>query len=93
MGGLTFLLVFLILMTLVAVVPLMLRRWHIPAVVAIMLVGIAIGPNAIVCLSVVTTIPVPTLVKLLIVKGGITFDQVDERVAGLVDDDVDDDTL
>ena len=30
MGGLTFLLVFLILMALVAVVPLMLRRWHIP---------------------------------------------------------------
>lgn len=49
--------------------------------------------NAIVCLSVVTTIPVPTLVKLLIVKGRITFDQVDERVAGLVDDEVDDDTI
>lgn len=49
--------------------------------------------NAIVCLSIVTTIPVPTLVKLLIVKGNITFDQVDERVAGLVDVDVDDDTI
>lgn len=49
--------------------------------------------NAIVCLSIVTTIPIPTLVKLLIVKGNITFDQVDERVAGLVDIDVDDDTI
>lgn len=46
MSGLTFLVVFLVLMTLVAVVPQLLRRWHIPAVVAIMLVGIAIGPNA-----------------------------------------------
>jgi Kef-type K+ transport system membrane component KefB len=46
MAGLTFLLVFLILMALVAIVPQLLRRWHIPAVVAIMLVGIAIGPNS-----------------------------------------------
>jgi Kef-type K+ transport system membrane component KefB len=44
-----------------------------------------IGPaffNAIVCLSIVTTIPVPTLVKLLIVKGNIQFDQIDEQLAG-----------
>lgn len=46
MGGLTFLIVFLILMALVAFAPLALRRWHVPAVVAIMLAGIAIGPNA-----------------------------------------------
>ncbi len=46
MTGITFLIVFLILMALVAVVPQLLRRWHVPAVVAIMLVGIAIGPNA-----------------------------------------------
>jgi Kef-type K+ transport system membrane component KefB len=45
MAGLTFLLVFLVLMTLVAVVPQMLRRFHIPSVVAIMLTGIVIGPN------------------------------------------------
>ena len=53
MGGLTFLLVFLILMALVAIVPLMLRRWHIP----------------------------------------YPFDQVDERIAGLVGEDVDDGTI
>jgi Kef-type K+ transport system membrane component KefB len=46
MGGLTFLMVFLLLMTLVAVVPQCLRRFHIPSVVAIMLVGILIGPNS-----------------------------------------------
>lgn len=46
MAGLTFLIVFLVLMALVAIVPQVLRRWHIPAVVAIMLVGIVIGPNA-----------------------------------------------
>lgn len=46
MEGLTFLIVFLMLMALVAVIPHLLRRWHIPAVVAIMLIGIAIGPNA-----------------------------------------------
>jgi Kef-type K+ transport system membrane component KefB len=45
MAGLTFLMVFLVLMTLVAVVPQMLRRFHIPSVVAIMLTGIIIGPN------------------------------------------------
>lgn len=45
MAGLTFLMVFLVLMTLVAVVPQALRRFHIPSVVAIMLTGIAIGPN------------------------------------------------
>lgn len=45
MAGLTFLMVFLLLMTLVAVVPQMLRRFHIPSVVAIMLTGIVIGPN------------------------------------------------
>ncbi len=50
--------------------------------------------NAIVCLSILTTIPVPTLVKLLIAKGKITFDQVEEQVAELIQvDDVDEDTL
>jgi len=39
--------------------------------------------NAIVCLSIFTTLPVPTLVKLLIVKGGIRFDQVAGDLAGL----------
>ena len=46
MAGLTFLILFLLLMTLVAVVPQVLRRFHIPAVVSMMLVGIVIGPNA-----------------------------------------------
>lgn len=46
MAGLTFLIMFLLLMTLVAIVPQLLRRFHVPAVVAMMLVGIAIGPNA-----------------------------------------------
>jgi len=50
--------------------------------------------NAIVCLSVLTTIPVPTLVKILIVKGKIQFTQADEHVAGLVpEEDVDEDTI
>ncbi|NLX24520.1 MAG: cation:proton antiporter [Lentisphaerae bacterium] len=46
MTGLTFLIVFLILMVLVAIVPRLLRRWHIPSVVSIMLIGIVIGPNS-----------------------------------------------
>lgn len=50
--------------------------------------------NAIVCLSVLTTIPVPTLVKLLIVKGEIKFDQVEEKVANLMQEpDIDEDTI
>lgn len=46
MAGLTFLVIFLLLMVLAAVVPQVLRRFHIPAVVAMMLIGILIGPNA-----------------------------------------------
>lgn len=46
MAGVTFLMIFLILMLLVAIVPQLLKRWHIPVVVSIMLVGIVIGPNA-----------------------------------------------
>jgi Kef-type K+ transport system membrane component KefB len=50
--------------------------------------------NAIVCLSILTTIPVPTLVKILIVKGNIQFNQADEQIAGLLpEDDVDEDTI
>ncbi len=50
--------------------------------------------NAIVCLSILTTIPVPTLVKMLIVKGNIQFDQVGEHIAGLApEDDVGEDTI
>jgi Kef-type K+ transport system membrane component KefB len=50
--------------------------------------------NAIVCLSVLTTVPVPTLVKILIVKGKIQFTQADEQIAGLVPEkDVDEDTI
>ncbi|MGL4854389.1 MAG: hypothetical protein ACRC37_03960, partial [Lentisphaeria bacterium] len=46
MSGLTFLMVFLILMVLVAIVPHFFKRFHIPAVVSIMLIGIIIGPNS-----------------------------------------------
>lgn len=57
-----------------------------------------IGPaffNAIVCLSVVTTLPVPTLVKLMIVKGNITFTQAEEQLAGILPetDDIEEDTI
>lgn len=37
--------------------------------------------NAIVCLSIATTIPVPTLVRLLIIKGKITFDRAEDRLS------------
>lgn len=47
MQDFTFLIVFLIIMTLISIVPRIMRRWHIPAVVAVMLVGMAIGPNSI----------------------------------------------
>jgi len=46
MAGLTFLIIFLVLITLIVLVPMLLRRFHIPSVVAVMLVGIVIGPNA-----------------------------------------------
>lgn len=46
MSGLTFLVLFLVLMLLTTGVPVLLRRFHVPAVVAMMLVGIVIGPNA-----------------------------------------------
>jgi hypothetical protein len=51
--------------------------------------------NAIVCLSIFTTLPVPTLVKLLIVKGGIRFDQVGDELGGVftVEDDLDEDLV
>jgi len=50
--------------------------------------------NAIVCLSIVTTIPVPTLVKLLIVKGNIKFDSVEDKIVGFIPDtDIDEDTI
>jgi Kef-type K+ transport system membrane component KefB len=46
MAGLTFLVIFLLLMVLIATIPQILKRFHIPSVVAMMLVGIVIGPNA-----------------------------------------------
>jgi Kef-type K+ transport system membrane component KefB len=50
--------------------------------------------NVIVCLSILTTVPVPTLLKILIFKWNIQFKQVDEQFAGLVpEDDVDEDTI
>jgi len=46
MTGLTFLVIFLLLMTLMAVIPQILKRFHIPTVVTMMLIGIVIGLNA-----------------------------------------------
>lgn len=46
MGDFLFLLMYLTLMALVVFVPRMLSRFHVPAVVAVMITGIIIGPNA-----------------------------------------------
>jgi Kef-type K+ transport system membrane component KefB len=46
MGGMTFLAMFLVLIALIAIVPFWLRRYHIHRIVAIMIVGIVIGPHA-----------------------------------------------
>lgn len=46
MTGFTFLILFLILIALAAIVPQALRRYHIPHVISLLLVGILIGPNA-----------------------------------------------
>ncbi|MGN0890017.1 MAG: cation:proton antiporter, partial [Candidatus Spyradenecus sp.] len=45
MNQFTYLVAFLVLIALIAVVPAVVRRWHIPSVVAIMAVGILIGPH------------------------------------------------
>lgn len=47
MDSMTFLLMFLILIALIAIVPQIAKRVHVSAVVAIMLAGIAIGPHSI----------------------------------------------
>ncbi len=46
MTSMTFLIIFLVLITLIVLVPLFLRRFQIPSVVAVMLIGMLIGPNA-----------------------------------------------
>ena len=46
MSGLTFIVLFLIFMSLSAIVPQVLKRFYVPSVVAILLVGIAVGPHA-----------------------------------------------
>lgn len=45
MDQLTYLIAFLFLISLIAIVPAAVRRWHVPAVVAIMACGIIIGPH------------------------------------------------
>ncbi len=45
MDQLTYLVAFLALIALIAVIPAAVRRWHVPSVVAIMAVGILIGPH------------------------------------------------
>jgi len=47
MEQLTYLVAFLALIALIALVPTAMRRWHVPSVVAIMAVGILIGPHGI----------------------------------------------
>jgi Kef-type K+ transport system membrane component KefB len=46
MTGITFLVIFLLLMTFISIVPQMLKRFHVPAIVSMMVIGIVIGPNA-----------------------------------------------
>lgn len=47
MVQLTYLVMFLSLIALVAVVPAIVRRWHVPSVVAVMAIGMAIGPGGV----------------------------------------------
>lgn len=49
----------------------------------------------VVCLSIFTTLPVPALVKLLILKGNIRFDQVEDNLSGLLtaESDIDEDLV
>ncbi len=47
MNSLILLVVFLVIITLIAVIPNLLTRFHIPAVVSIMIIGIIIGPHSI----------------------------------------------
>lgn len=50
--------------------------------------------NAIVCLSILTIIPIPTLVKLLILKGNIKFDGIEERIEKIsIENDLDEDVI
>ena len=46
MEQLTYLVMFLSLIALIAIIPLLVKRWHVPSVVAIMAIGIIIGPGA-----------------------------------------------
>jgi Kef-type K+ transport system membrane component KefB len=45
MTGLTFLVLFLVLMTLMVVIPRLVKRFYIPSIISILLTGILIGPN------------------------------------------------
>ncbi len=45
MEQMTYLVMFLFLTALIAVIPAIVRRWHVPSVVAIMAIGIVIGPG------------------------------------------------
>lgn len=45
MTGLTFLILFLVLMVLIALVPRLFQKFYIPSVIAILITGIVIGPN------------------------------------------------
>ena len=62
MEQLTYLVAFLVLIALIAVVPAVVRRWHVPSVVAIMAVGILIGPHGLGLLGWISeTFPSPSV--------------------------------
>ncbi|HPG30159.1 MAG TPA: cation:proton antiporter [bacterium] len=46
MAGLTFLLMFLVLMSLIAIVPQILKKVYVPTVISIMIIGMVIGPDS-----------------------------------------------
>mgnify|MGYP000910980677 CR=1 FL=1 len=54
----------------------------------------AIFFNAIVCLSILTTLPIPSVVKLVIKKGNIQFGQADDEVTAMIPEaEIDEDTI
>ncbi len=70
MTGFTYLILFLILIALAAVVPQVLRRWHVPHVISLLLVGMAIGPNALDLIGLLAThfargYPVPQMLATI----------------------------
>jgi Kef-type K+ transport system membrane component KefB len=42
--------------------------------------------NAIICLSIITTLPIPTMVKIVIDRWGLSFDRPEDRISDLDED-------